>query len=514
MLKDRLFTVLALFFAAGIAVGFVASPGGKAVCFFTFALLIAASAGLLRLSKKRLPDWKNAAVYALIASIGLTVGTGWAHLRAQPYEEFSRFSGREDTVAGIVTDSGSSETSSYVIVKAERSVNALPSGTKIRLYLDTSTRLLCGDNVTVKLTYGNLCGRDLRAEGIALNAHGTIVSREYADDPIGFLRRKGVSYCEKLYAPFGQQGLTEALLFREKSALSTEVSAVYRNGGLSHLLAISGLHLVVLMTILRRLLSRVGVPAYAADIVCITASVVYAILVGASPSILRAVFMMACVAVGTRAFKSIDGISSLSAALIVLLILNPYALFSVGLQLSFLSCLGILLLEPYAELLGEQIVGETVGRKKKLRKLLAGVAENFFVSAGAVLFTFPVVAFTFSEVSWIAPLLNLLVVPLFPYVLTLVLLSALVCPFWTGAASVLAFLPGTALRGLELALTALRESGIGSLTLPDGTAWLPAVFVCAALFGFAFLKQKRLEVVVTSSALFFVSTVVLAFLPG
>ena len=514
ILKDRLFTVLALCFAAGIAVGFVASSGGRTVCFLVFAALALASAGLFALAKRRVPDWKNAAVYALVVSVGLTAGTGWAHLREQPYEPFAQFCGKEDTVVGTVADSGSSLGAEWFVIRVERSQSALPKGTKIRLHAAPSVRLLCGDTVTAELKYGSLCDASGRADRIVLYAEGTVVSREYAEDPLGILRRKGVAICEKLYAPYGQQGLTEALLFREKSALSPEISELYRNGGLSHLLAISGLHLIVLIAVLRRVLFRFGVSAKAGDIVCIAVSVAYAVLVGMSPSILRAVLMSAALTVGTRLFKSTDGISSLSAALTVLLIVNPYSLFSTGLQLSFLSCLGILLIQPYAGVLEEKIVSDTAGAKKRLRKLLADFAEMLIISAGAALFTFPVVAFTFSEVSWIAPFLNLLIVPLFPYVLTLVLLSVLACPLWAWLGGIIAFLPGTLLQLLENALSFLQAHGIGSFALPDGTAWIPALCGCAALFGFAFLKGKRLQVVLTASALMIVSTVLLAFLPA
>ena len=513
ILKDRLFTVVALFFAAGIAVGFVASPGGRTVCFLVLCALSLAAAGLSALVKRRFPDRKNATVFVLTALLALTVGTGWAHLREQPYAEKQAFCGKQDVLVGTVTDSGSTAGSKWIAVRAERSRIALPAGTGVRVLVSSPVRLLCGDRVTLDVKYGSLCDESGRADRLALFADGTLVSREYADDLFGILRRKGVSVCEKLYAPYGQQGLTEALLFREKSAVGTDANEVYRGAGLSHLLAISGLHLIILITFLRKILEKCGVSAWAGDLICVVASVAYAVLVGASPSVLRAVCMLSAVTVGTRLFKSVDGVSSLSVALTLLLIANPYALFSVGLQLSFLSCLGILLLEPYAERLREHIIGEASGRKKKLRGWVSAVAEHFLVSMGAVLFTFPVLAFTFSQVSWIAPLVNLLVVPLFPYVLTLVLLSVLVCPLWNGLGTVIAFLPGKALQGLQAGLTFLHGNGVGSISLPEKAAVVPAIFCCAGLFGFAFLKKHRFRVVCTAGLLFVVSTVVLALLP-
>lgn len=513
MLKDRLLTVLALFFAAGIAVGFGAAPEGKTVCFLVFLALTALSVGLYFLSGKRLPDWKNAAVYALIASIGLSFGTAWSALREQPYEAYASFPGRNDTVIGTVTDGGSSEDASSVVIRVEKSVGALPKGTKIRLYTHSHVRLISGDRVTAELTYRSLCGKEGRAEQIVLNAGGRIVSREYADSPIGKLRRKVVAFCEKLYSPYGQEGMAEALMIRERGEIPSEAAAAYRNAGLSHLLAISGLHLVILLAILRGLLSKTGLSKWTCDGLCLALSVLYAVLAGGSPSILRAVFMMATVTVGSWFFRSTDGISALSAALTVLLIANPYALFSLGLQLSFLSCLGLLLLQPYAKLLSERISTGKHERFSVLRRICATCAENLIISAGAVLFTFPVTALRFSEVSWIAPFMNLLIVPLFPFVLTLILLSVLCCPLWLWLSQVLAFLPGEALRGMEWLLTQLDSRGIGSVRIPGGSAWIPAAFALAAIGGFAFLKKRRFPVTLTAGALTVISVAVLALLP-
>lgn len=504
MLKDRLLTTLALFFAAGIAVAFGVTAAERTVCFWVSLALCILSVWWFFFTKKKVPDWHTPSWYLLFVLIGVTAGIFWAGVREAPYASYDRFVKKTDTVTGVVTDSGTSETAAYFVLQTDASKQGVPDGTKVRLYCTRNVRVTAGDEVTAEVFYSGAPDVSGKGDGILLVGNGKLTELRHSDTLFGKLRRKLLAYSEKLFAPTGQQGIVEALLFRERSAVRDEVNAAYRNAGLSHLLAISGLHLVVLMTVLRVLLSVFALSKKTGDILTMLFSVFYALLVGGTPSVWRAVLMMAIVTVCDWFFVSADRISALSAAFLLFLIANPYSLFSTGLQLSFLACLGILTVTPAFGTVLEQ---KDVPLPKRL---WSAAVEGLAVSFAAVVFTFPVTALRFGGFSYLSPFLNLLVLPLFPFVLTLLLLSVLCCPLWLFLAKTLAFLPTGFLFLLERCLLFLEEKGIGTFALPEETLWVPELFALCALFGFAFLNKRRLQVTVTSSVCFVCSIALIA----
>ncbi|GAJ08876.1 unnamed protein product, partial [marine sediment metagenome] len=94
--------------------------------------------------------------------------------------------------------------------------------------------------------------------------------------------------------------------------------------------------------------------------------------------------------------------NSLALAALIILLLNPFTLFDVGFQLSFMATLGILYLTPH--FLG-------YFRFSKPRKFITYILTSLGVSAGALVGVYPIVAFYFNKISLIALISNILVVP-------------------------------------------------------------------------------------------------------
>lgn len=156
----------------------------------------------------------------------------------------------------------------------------------------------------------------------------------------------------------GERGaLATALLIGDKSELSKSVSAAFSSAGISHLIAVSGLHLSVwCLFILKifdifRLRSRIGAVISAVFVV------IFMAVSGFTYSVMRAGLMMLVMLLGTLISRQSDSLNSLGAALVILCFINPYCVMSLGLRLSFLSTLGIIVgygnidfpLNPYIE---------------------------------------------------------------------------------------------------------------------------------------------------------------------
>lgn len=149
----------------------------------------------------------------------------------------------------------------------------------------------------------------------------------------------------------GQTGpLVKALLTGRRDALSRETVADFRAAGASHILALSGLHLGVIYGFLSKALAGLGQSRLATatrSAVIITTSALYAMMTGASPSIIRAfLFIVLNEAARLQPGRRRSSANIYCAALTIQLALNPLAIRELGFQLSYLAMLGIIVLFP------------------------------------------------------------------------------------------------------------------------------------------------------------------------
>ncbi len=490
MLKNRFLSVFALAFAAGIATPFLAGNGWEAVVFllfFAFALLVT---GLYIASAFRAKEVKKYLLYPMLVALGLALGAGWLCLRSLPYESYSRYVGVADTVKGTVTENGSYAESKYLEIRVEKSRASLPAGTKVRLYLQKEDIIAIGDEVTATLTYSSLSRSSERMASCRLAANGYVSDVKPGSGFFASLRFALGENCKALYERYGVTGVAQALTFRECSLLTAETNDAYRTMGLSHVLSISGLHLSILAMMLRKLLFALRLRKQVRELLALGMIVLYCFLTGFYPPVIRSAVMVGAVLLGEILLRETDGLTLLSAALLVLLAVNPYTLLSVSLQLSFLSCLGIILLEPHVTELQKKIRGNGKGKATLFRRIAAPAVGSFLISCGAVVFTFPVIAYTFGNLSWLSPFSNLIFVPLFTPILTLLLVSVLVYSVVPFLGSLLAFLPGTALRLMEDLFRRFLERDIGTLQVPDAWALLPILLSAFAIACMLLFRRK------------------------
>ena len=142
----------------------------------------------------------------------------------------------------------------------------------------------------------------------------------------------------------GQQlGVMKALVLGDKSLLDAETKTSFSNSGAMHVLAVSGLHIGLILYLFLFVLERMSrfLSKRNALLIVIALLWIYAVITGLSPSVIRAVFMFTVLA-GTQLFaKKYDSINVLFFSAFVLLIFNPLYLFDIGFQLSYLAMVGI-----------------------------------------------------------------------------------------------------------------------------------------------------------------------------
>ena len=221
-------------------------------------------------------------------------------------------------------------------------------------------------------------------------------------------QRAGKAFREKVAAIWDDprvSGFLTAELTGDKSAMDDGDYLAMQETGLAHLFAVSGLHCAFLVTLLALLISRRQRLLCA---VTIPLLLFYMVMVGMSPSVVRACIMQIFLLIAPLFRRGSDPLTSLAAALLVILLCNPFAAASVSLQLSFSATLGMVLLSPR---LYKLLTGWYKGKCRPLRAALCFVAANLSATLSAVVFTAPLTAWYFRIFVLVAPLSSLLAVP-------------------------------------------------------------------------------------------------------
>ena len=275
-------------------------------------------------------------------------------------------------------------------------------------------------------------------------------------------------------------GFLRAILTGDRTGLSDEASSDLSEAGLSHILAVSGMHCGFLMALVtaftghhrRRLLAGLGVPLL----------VFYALLTGASPSVVRACVMLLFVLAAPLFGRDSDPPTTMFAALFLILLANPFAAASISLQLSFGAVAGLLWLSPkvHGLLLGDRPRG-------RLYRLLASSLAS---TVGALVFTVPLCAAYFGSVVLISPVSNLLCLTAASIVFMLGLLAVLASFLIPPLGAVIGLVPSLLaeyILWVSGLLAAIPHHAV-YLTNPYVKYWLAFVYV---LFAAAYLLRPR-----------------------
>lgn len=194
--------------------------------------------------------------------------------------------------------------------------------------------------------------------------------------------------------------LALALITGDKSLLSAEIKEEFKLCGASHLMAVSGLHLSIVVSGIYFLLKRLRIPKYPRVFVTLFVIVFYSALTGFSKSVVRAGIMLAVLLIGNLFHQRADSLNSLGLAAFVIC-LNPYAVTDAGAMLTVTAVLGLLTIYPrLCTILKSEI------------KIVNYVVKTLFASFSVFVTTLPVMYYTFGAVSLIGMLLNIAFIPI------------------------------------------------------------------------------------------------------
>ncbi len=205
-----------------------------------------------------------------------------------------------------------------------------------------------------------------------------------------------------------ENALIQALILGNKHLLEPKTKYSFRALGLSHMLAVSGMHLSILIGSLGKLIEKLNINKKKRYLLMIAITFAYAGLTGFSPSVKRAALMLIVYYATFLLSKNNDSITSLCIALCTICIISPDSIFDIGLWLSFLSTYGILSVAiPVSENINCYIDESTGIIEKAFRKLLSMLLYGIV----PVMFSLPVIWLSYGEVAILSPITNILFTP-------------------------------------------------------------------------------------------------------
>lgn len=407
-------------------------------------ILLLALAWLFAARKQKY--FRRGLLILLPLAVSLAYFAGYDHLVRQPIED--RCGAASDFAATVCDWPQATERGARVTVELEGYHRA-------RAVLYGEAELLAarpGDTVTGTAQWQSAAHFDsddvthFNARGVYALLYGREDVRLSAGDgdALRWLpQRAGKAFREKVAAIWDDprvSGFLTAELTGDKSAMDDGDYLAMQETGLAHLFAVSGLHCAFLVTLLALLISRRQRLLCA---VTIPLLLFYMVMVGMSPSVVRACIMQIFLLIAPLFRRGSDPLTSLAAALLVILLCNPFAAASVSLQLSFSATLGMVLLSPR---LYKLLAGWYKGKCRPLRTALCFVAANLSATLSAVVFTAPLTAWYFRIFVLVAPLSSLLAVPAAGWSFMAAFVTVLLGFVWLPLASLLGWISWALVR--------------------------------------------------------------------
>lgn len=296
-----------------------------------------------------------------------------------------------------------------------------------------------------------------------------------------WLRQQILDILDALF-PEDTAAFAKALLLGDKTGLSYETDRNFQISGISHVIAVSGMHVTILFSLLYILC---GKRRYLTALIGIPALLLFCAVAGFTPSIVRACVMQCLMILALLTNREYDPPTALAFAVIVLLAVNPMTVTDVGFQLSTACMAGIFLLNAPINrwLMDKKRLGMYKGKNWKAR-LGRTVAGTVSMTLSANVFTVPLCAIHFGMVSLVGIVTNLMVLWVISFIFCGIMLACILGTFWLPGGRVLAWVISWPIRYVLYVAGFLAKIPIAAVYTESVyiTVWLVAVYVLLGIF--------------------------------
>ena len=493
--------VLAIFSASYSLAVWAAVYGGLDRFLPRLGLLCCGAAMVLGLLLRRMPKRRKLAVLmAAGAAVGFLWTAGYQRIFVEPARALDQ---RTVMLSAQVKTWPEEGENGWSVVAAAETEGRVRVDTL--LYLDEQgaelrpgdqisavTRCSCADRTFSgeEITYYTAKGIFLRGK-----AYGTLTverPERLLLSVLPALLEKEVETSILTAFPEGKGAEVLAIVTGNRNDLSQPFTSSLQRAGLSHTVAVSGMHLAFLAGALSMVLGKYR---RSTSLVVIPVSLLFMVMAGCTPSVVRATVMVILLMAAPLFQRERDDATALGAALLILLVQNPLAVTHVGLQLSFGAVAGIFLTaEPIWEWMKEKLHlknGKPLTLKWLIWLIPNYIAATLASTLGAQVFTLPLCALHFSSVSLLSPLSNLLTLWCVALLFGGSLLIGVLGSFWSEGAGALAGLLIPAVEYLDWSVGELSAVPFAALTLDSFSYQLWTILLSFAIL-FVLIKRSRL----------------------
>lgn len=190
----------------------------------------------------------------------------------------------------------------------------------------------------------------------------------YRESGLNFIRKYILGIFDNLFITNDNlYAFSKASILGEKADISKDMNDRFKYTGLAHLIVISGSHISLVIMGIIRILDGINLGYRIKYIFALLILTLYCMLAGMSPGIMRAYIMGAMMILARLIFEKEDSMKSLVISFVIIVILNPYSIYDISMQLSYAAVIAIIFIYPPVEKIAE---------KKFFSKIEGGIIEN------------------------------------------------------------------------------------------------------------------------------------------
>ncbi len=401
MLKIRFLVQILIFFIFGIIFGTI-FPLSSRLIFTILSIGIILSIIFILLAYKKLFQFKR--LFPITFIIIFLFSYGYSSLNYKNKFSFYNSFDKTISVEAVILENNSK----YTDIKTLS--GDIKKGIKIRIYnLETKSNIKhvnTFDKGEFKITLSE-CPKYVKAEGISFYGNGTIYQTEktevyYVKKEINNIK---TFFSDKIGIAFSEYpevaSFIKAIILGEASELSDKTYADYGRLGITHIVAVSGLHFTIIVFSLFKLLTLLRIQYKLRIFCCISFSIFYCLLTGSSPSSVRAMIMIIFVLIGNLIISNPDPLTSLFLAASIILFVTPHSIYSTSFILSFVATFVLIILPSF-------LTFEDYYHKPKYIKKLNNIVNSVFTTVMISLFISLTLYSRFKNFSLITPIANLI----------------------------------------------------------------------------------------------------------
>jgi competence protein ComEC len=272
--------------------------------------------------------------------------------------------------------------------------------------------------------------------------------------------------------PEPQCALAQGMFLGIRSSIPSSLQEAFSNTGTTHVLAISGLNLSIIMGIFLSIGLGLFGRRYNIHIWLVLLIIwFYALVTSMSPPIIRSAIMGSVFLAGELLGRQRSTATALVFAAAVMVGIEPQALWDISFQLSFLSMVGLIFVFPYIQTWGREKASLNIGKEGIVASICRSVIDGGAVTFSAILATLPIIVYNFGTISLVSLPANLMALPSVPAIIALSGLVALLGLFSPALAFVIALVDWLFISYFIIVIQAFNAVPFASVRLESIQTW-------------------------------------------